>query len=340
MNEEQLMPSSTDEIRAAIEERLTAARSAADVRNTQIEYLGKKGTITNLLKQISTLPAGDRKQFGEQVNALKQWATQCFEQRLASLSSVARAYDIDFSLPGRIARVGKKHILSQVEEEVESAFLSMGFDIEEGPEVEEEYYNFEALNIPADHPARDMQDTFYLAPGRLLRTHTSPIQVRTMKRERPPIRMIATGRCYRRDAVDASHMPVFTQVEGLVVDKGITFADLKGVLQEFVRGVFGSSTAVKLLPSYFPFVEPGAETAISCPICGGKGCPTCKNSGWIEMGGSGMVHQNVLREVGYDTDVYQGFAFGWGIERIAMIKYGIRDIRMFYDNDQDFLGQF
>lgn len=334
------MPSSTDEIRTAIEERLTAARSTTDVRNTQVEYLGKKGVVTNLLKQISTLPAEDRKQFGEQVNALKQWAAQCIEQKLASLSSVSRAYDIDFSLPGRITPVGKKHILSQVEEEVESAFLSMGFDIEEGPEIEEEYYNFEALNIPADHPARDMQDTFYLAPGILLRTHTSPIQVRTMKRERPPIRMIATGRCYRRDAVDASHMPVFTQVEGLVIDKGITFADLKGVLQEFVRGVFGSSTVVKLLPSYFPFVEPGAETAISCPICGGKGCPTCKNSGWIEMGGSGMVHQNVLREVGYDTDVYQGFAFGWGIERIAMIKYGIRDIRMFYDNDQDFLSQF
>ncbi|MHB8071960.1 MAG: phenylalanine--tRNA ligase subunit alpha [Candidatus Cryosericum sp.] len=334
------MPSTTDEIRTTIEERLIAARNALDVRNAQIEYLGKKGAITNLLKQISTLPPDQRKLFGEEVNALKQWAGQLIEQKLASLSSVSQAYDIDFSLPGRVTPVGKKHILTQVEEEVESAFLSMGFDIEEGPEIEEEYYNFEALNIPADHPARDMQDTFYLAPGMLLRTHTSPIQVRTMKRDRPPIRMIATGRCYRRDAVDASHMPVFTQVEGLVIDKGITFADLKGVLQEFVRGVFGSSTVVKLLPSFFPFVEPGAETAISCPICGGKGCSTCKNSGWIEMGGSGMVHQNVLREVGYDTDVYQGFAFGWGIERIAMIKYGIRDIRMFYDNDQDFLSQF
>jgi phenylalanyl-tRNA synthetase alpha chain len=340
MNEEQLMPSTTDEIRTAIEGRLAAARDAQDVRNTQIEYLGKKGTVTSLLKQISTIPADQRKQFGEQVNALKQWAGQVVEQRLAALSFVSRACDIDFSLPGRVIPVGKKHILTQVEEEVESVFLSMGFDIEEGPEIEEEYYNFEALNIPADHPARDMQDTFYLAPGALLRTHTSPIQVRTMKRERPPIRMIATGRCYRRDAVDASHTPVFTQVEGLVIDKGITFADLKGVLQEFVRGVFGSSTVVKLLPSFFPFVEPGAETAISCPMCGGRGCPTCKNSGWIEMGGSGMVHQNVLREVGYDTEVYQGFAFGWGIERIAMIKYGIRDIRMFYDNDQDFLSQF
>ncbi len=334
------MPGTIDEIRTVIEQRLTAARDTQDIRSAQIEYLGKKGTITGLLKQISTLPADQRKEFGEQVNALKQWATQVIEQKLSVLSPVSHVCDVDFSLPGRIVPVGKKHILTQVEEEVESVFLSMGFDIEEGPEIEEEYYNFEALNIPADHPARDMQDTFYLAPGILLRTHTSPIQVRTMKRERPPIRMVATGRCYRRDAVDASHTPVFTQVEGLVIDKGITFADLKGVLQEFVRGVFGSSTVVKLLPSFFPFVEPGAETAISCPICGGKGCPTCKNSGWIEMGGSGMVHQNVLREVGYDTDVYQGFAFGWGIERIAMIKYGIRDIRMFYDNDQDFLGQF
>lgn len=334
------MPSTLDEIRTALEKRLTAACDAQDVRNAQIEYLGKKGAVTVLLKQISGLAEEQRRQFGEQVNALKQWAVQAFEQRLSDLSSMTRRYDIDFSLPGQLMPAGKKHILTQVEEEVESVFLSMGFDIEEGPEIEQEYYNFEALNIPADHPARDMQDTFYLAPGMLLRTHTSPIQVRTMKRESPPIRMIATGRCYRRDAVDASHTPVFTQVEGLVIDKGITFADLKGVLQEFVRGVFGSSTNVKLLPSFFPFVEPGAETAISCPICGGKGCPTCKGSGWIEMGGSGMVHQNVLREVGYDTSIYQGFAFGWGIERIAMIKYGIRDIRMFYDNDLDFLGQF
>jgi len=334
------MPSTIDEIRSALEARLTAARDAQDVRNAQIEYLGKKGTLTALLKRISTISQDQRKQFGEQVNVLKQWAVQAIERRLTELSATTRRYDIDFSLPGQLLPAGRKHILTQVEEEVESVFLSMGFDIEDGPEIEQEYYNFEALNIPADHPARDMQDTFYLAPGTLLRTHTSPIQVRTMKREKPPIRMIATGRCYRRDAVDASHTPVFTQVEGLVIDKGITFADLKGVLQEFVRGVFGSSTTVKLLPSFFPFVEPGAETAISCPICGGKGCPTCKNSGWIEMGGSGMVHQNVLQEVGYDTSIYQGFAFGWGIERIAMIKYGIRDIRMFYDNDLDFLSQF
>jgi len=334
------MPSTIDEIRTLLEQRLAAAHDAQDVRSVQIEYLGKKGAITALLKQIAGMAPDERRQFGEQVNALKSWAEQAIQQKAADLTSTTHRHEIDLSLPGQIMAAGKKHILSQVEEEVESVFLSMGFDIEEGPEIEDEYYNFEALNIPADHPARDMQDTFYLAPGTLLRTHTSPIQVRTMKSHNPPIRMIATGRCYRRDAVDASHTPVFTQVEGLVVDKGITFADLKGVLQEFVQGIFGSSTKVKLLPSFFPFVEPGAETAISCPICGGKGCPTCKNSGWIEMGGSGMVHQNVLREVGYDTTIYQGFAFGWGIERIAMIKYGIRDIRMFYDNDLDFLGQF
>lgn len=334
------MPSTLDEVRTSLEQRLRAALNAQDVRAVQVEFLGKKGVVTALLKQIASIDVSQRKQYGEQVNALKLWAAQEIEQRLSDLAARERRLDIDFSLPGQLMPTGKKHILTQVEEEVESVFLSMGFDIEEGPEIEQEYYNFEALNIPPDHPARDMQDTFYLAPGTLLRTHTSPIQVRTMKRQQPPIRIIATGRCYRRDAVDASHTPVFTQVEGLVIDKGITFADLKGVLQEFVRGVFGSSTEVKLLPSFFPFVEPGAETAISCPICGGKGCPTCKNSGWIEMGGSGMVHQNVLREVGYDTSVYQGFAFGWGIERIAMIKYGIRDIRMFYDNDVDFLSQF
>jgi len=340
LNEEQFMPNITDEIRATIEQRLSAAAAAADVRSIQVEFLGKKGTLTTLLKQIPILPADQRKEFGEQVNTLKQWAIETIDRRLAELSSVSASHDLDFSLPGRVMTPGKRHVLSQVEEDVESVFLSMGFTIEEGPEIEDEYHNFEALNIPADHPARDMQDTFYLGPGMLLRTHTSPIQVRTMKREQPPIRMIATGRCYRRDAVDASHSPVFTQVEGLVIDKGITFADLKGVLQQFVRGIFGSSTVVKLLPSFFPFVEPGAETAISCPICAGSGCPTCKGSGWIEMGGSGMVHHNVLREVGYDPDVYQGFAFGWGIERIAMIKYGIRDIRLFYDNDQDFLEQF
>ncbi len=334
------MPDTIDEIRTTLEQRLKDAHTLQDMRALQVEYLGKKGNVTALLKKIATLPVEKRKEFGQEINTLKQWVAQSIEERIAVFSSPVHQYNIDFSLPGRIMPEGRKHILSQVEEEVESVFLSMGFDVEEGPEIEQEYYNFEALNIPADHPARDMQDTFYLAPGMLLRTHTSPIQVRTMKREKPPIRMVATGRCYRRDAVDASHTPVFTQVEGLVVDKGITFADLKGVLQEFVRGIFGTSTNVKLLPSFFPFVEPGAETAISCPICSGKGCPTCKNSGWIEMGGSGMVHQNVLRGVGYDTDIYQGFAFGWGIERIAMIKYGIRDIRMFYDNDQDFLGQF
>lgn len=334
------MSSSIDEIRTSLTAQLKAARNVHDIQDVQVAFLGKKGLITSLLRQISTVPEAQRREFGEEVNSLKQWAAGQVQARMAELVQDTTRHDLDFSLPGRRLPLGKKHILAQVEEEVESVFLSMGFDIEEGPEIEEEYYNFEALNIPADHPARDMQDTFYLAPGILLRTHTSPIQVRTMKREQPPIRMVATGRCYRRDAVDASHSPVFTQVEGLVVDKGITFADLKGVLQEFVTGVFGSSASVRLLPSYFPFVEPGAETAISCPICGGQGCPTCKNSGWIEMGGSGMVHQNVLREVGYDTDVYQGFAFGWGIERIAMIKYGIRDIRLFYENDLDFLGQF
>ena len=334
------MSSSIDEIRTNLADQLKSARNVHDVQDLQVAFLGKKGLITSLLKQIASVPEAERREFGKEVNSLKEWAAGEVQTRLAELAEGAARHELDFSLPGRRLRLGKKHILAQVEEEVESVFLPMGFDIEEGPEIEEEYYNFEALNIPADHPARDMQDTFYLAPGILLRTHTSPIQVRTMKREQPPIRMVATGRCYRRDAVDASHSPVFTQVEGLVVDKGITFADLKGVLQEFVTGVFGSSASVRLLPSYFPFVEPGAETAISCPICGGRGCPTCKNSGWIEMGGSGMVHQNVLREVGYDTDVYQGFAFGWGIERIAMIKYGIRDIRLFYENDLDFLGQF
>jgi phenylalanyl-tRNA synthetase alpha chain len=334
------MQSTIDEIRSILRQRLETARTSNDVRSLQIEFLGKKGIVTALLKQIAAAPPENRREVGEAVNSTKQWAEAAIDRRLLELNDSSEHYCIDFTLPGRMLPMGKKHVLSQVEEEIESIFLSMGFDVEEGPEIEDEYHNFEALNIPKDHPARDMQDTFYLSTGMLLRTHTSPIQIRTMKQRQPPIRMVATGRCYRRDAVDASHSPVFTQVEGLVVDKGIAFADLKGVLQEFACGLFGSSTRVKLLPSFFPFVEPGAETAISCPICNGKGCPTCKHTGWIEMGGSGMVHQNVLREVGYDTSIYRGFAFGWGVERVAMIKYGIRDIRMFYDNDRDFLGQF
>src|SRR5664280_2047933 len=229
------MPSTIDEIRTALETRLNTARDAQDIRNAQIEYLGKKGTVTALLKQISGVAEDQRRQFGEQVNALKQWAVQAVEQRLSNLSSTARRYDIDFSLPGQLMPAGKKHILTQVEEEVESVFLSMGFDIEEGPEIEQEYYNFDALNTPADHPARDMQDTFYLAPGILLRSHTSPVQVRVMEKEKPPVRIITVGRCYRRDAQDASHFPVFHQLEGLMVEKGTHFTHLKGILTAFLE---------------------------------------------------------------------------------------------------------
>ncbi|MGC9125756.1 MAG: phenylalanine--tRNA ligase subunit alpha, partial [Caldisericaceae bacterium] len=243
-------------------------------------------------------------------------------------------------IPGLRLSNGALHILTQTIKEVEDIFISMGFDIRTGPEIESDYYNFEALNIPEYHPARDMQDTFYIAPKLLLRTQTSPIQIRTMEAQKPPIRMIATGRCYRRDAVDSSHSPIFHQVEGLVIDKDISFRDLKGVLAEFTRKMFGESVRVRFTPSYFPFVEPGAETAISCVMCGGKGCPVCKFSGWLEMGGSGMVHPNVLRNVGIDPEKYQGFAFGWGIERIAMVKYEIPDIRFFYQNDIRFLNQF
>jgi phenylalanyl-tRNA synthetase alpha chain len=224
--------------------------------------------------------------------------------------------------------------------EIEEIFLSMGFDIMTGPEIESDYYNFEALNIPEFHPARDLQDTFYLSQKLLLRTQTSPIQVRTMEVQKPPIRIIAIGKCYRRDASDSSHSPIFHQIEGLVVDKNVSFANLKGTLLEFTRQMFGKDTKVRFSPSYFPFVEPGAETAISCVICKGKGCRVCKQSGWLEMGGSGMVHPNVLKNVDIDPEKFQGFAFGWGIERIAMIKYSIPDIRMFLQNDLRFLEQF
>jgi len=279
------------------------------------------------------------------VNNLKEYIEDTIKKKeeliLSTLKeSLLKNAHVDVTQQGLHLERGRKHILSKVIDEVKSIFISMGFDVFSGPDIESDYYNFEALNVPEHHPARDMQDTFYLKEKILLRTHTSPMQIRTMEREKPPIRMIAIGRCYRRDALDSSHSPQFHQIEGLVVDKDISFANLKATLTEFSRKMFGAQTRVRFSPSYFPFVEPGAETSITCVICGGKGCPVCKYTGYLEMGGSGMVHPNVLRNAGIDPEVYQGFAFGWGIERIAMVKYGIPDIRYFLQNDLRFLKQF
>ncbi len=323
----------------------TKGKSLKEIKELETYFIGRKGKVTELFKLLKTLPKGQRRSFGAEINELKQFIEKNISEQLTMLErkekiKKLKEESIDVTLPGVKLQVGNLHILSQTVLEVEKIFLSMGFDVMIGPEIEKDYYNFEALNIPEFHPARDMQDTFYLAKKTLLRTQTSPIQIRTMEKYKPPIRIIAAGRCYRRDAADSSHFPIFHQVEGLVVDKKVTFANLKGTLAEFTRRMFGKDTKVRFTPSYFPFVEPGAETSITCMICGGKGCPVCKYTGWLEMGGSGMVHPNVLRGVGIDPEIYQGFAFGWGIERIAMIKYRIPDIRMFYQNDLRFLGQF
>ncbi|MGB9793756.1 phenylalanine--tRNA ligase subunit alpha [Caldisericum exile] len=334
-----------DDIKREFEKRIEGVKNINELKEIEVFFLGKKGKVQELFKQIKNIPESDRKEFGENVNRLKEYIEKNIEEKEQFILNIQREEKlkkeaIDITAPGLILERGHEHILNKVIEEVKSIFISMGFDVFSGPDIETDYYNFEALNIPEHHPARDMQDTFYLAEKILLRTQTSPMQVRTMEKQKPPIRMIAIGRCYRRDALDSSHSPQFHQIEGLVVDKNISFANLKATLSEFSKRMFGESTKVRFTPSYFPFVEPGAETSITCVICGGKGCPVCKYTGYLEMGGSGMVHPNVLKNVGIDPEEYQGFAFGWGIERIAMVKYGIPDIRYFLQNDMRFLKQF
>ena len=334
-----------DDIRKEFEEKIKDVKSIDDIRKIEVFFLGKKGKVQELYKQIKELSETERKTFGENVNNLRAFIENEIKEKELEISLRMKeekllSEKLDVTLPGFSFDIGRKHILNKVIDEVKSIFVSMGFDVFSGPEIETDYYNFEALNIPEHHPARDMQDTFYLGDKLLLRTQTSPMQIRVMEQMKPPIRMIAIGRCYRRDALDSSHSPQFHQIEGLVVDKGISLANLKATLAEFSRKMFGENTKVRFTPSYFPFVEPGAETSISCVICGGKGCPVCKYTGFLEMGGSGMVHPNVLKNVGIDKDEYQGFAFGWGVERIAMVKYSIPDIRYFLLDDMRFLEQF
>ena len=309
-------------------------------------YLGRKGLFAALLKELADLPKAERGKAGQAINSLKKKVDEDIEACLAALDEQARvsgieADRIDVTLPGRSPSIGKLHPATQVMDEVESIFLSLGFDIAEGPEVETDFYNFEALNIAKDHPAREMQDTFYVGDDLLLRTHTSPVQIRVMENTPPPIRVIAPGTVYRRDS-DLTHTPMFHQVEGFMVDKGITFADLKGVLTLFLQRLFGTDTPVRFRPSFFPFTEPSAEVDIGCVICAGKDvpCRVCKSTRWIEILGSGMIHPNVFKSVGYDSEKYSGFAFGLGIERIAMLKFGIDDLRLFFENDLRFLKQF
>ncbi|MDX9714710.1 MAG: phenylalanine--tRNA ligase subunit alpha [Dissulfurispiraceae bacterium] len=325
-------------------DELQSVKDLEGLSQLRVKYLGKKGTITSELKSLSALPAEERKTAGKRVNDLKSFIEASLhskEEALKSdnLRSRLLSESIDVSLPGKSTGFGRKHPLSRIMSEITDIFVRMGFAIEEGPEVELDKYNFELLNIPKDHPARDMQDTFYISDEILLRTHTSPVQVRVMQEQKPPLRFIAPGRVYRCDA-DITHSPMFHQVEGLMIDRDITFSNLKAVLGTFVHQMFGTDTAVRFRPSFFPFTEPSAEVDIGCFICGQSGCRVCKSTGWLEVLGAGMVNPAVLENVGYDPDEYSGFAFGMGIERIAMLKYSIDDIRLFFDNDVRFLRQF
>lgn len=323
---------------------VAAARGLEELNALRQQYLGRKGELTLALRSLGELPPAERPLVGERLNKLRAALEEALGAREAALAEEAEAARldaerIDVLLPGRRPRLGYPHPLNVVREEIERIFLGMGFTIAEGPEVETDYYNFEALNVPPDHPARDMQDTFYLSSTLVLRTQTSPVQARYMQSVCPaPVRIIAPGRVYRSDAPDASHSPMFHQVEGLVVDEGITFADLKGTLAAFARAMYGPERRISFRPSYFPFTEPSAEVYVSC-FCEG-GCRVCKNTGWLEILGSGSVHPNVLRMSGYDPERYTGFAFGMGIERIAMLKYGIEDMRLLFENDLRFLAQF
>lgn len=327
--------------------KIKEVKSSKELEDIRIHFLGKKGELTSLLKMLGTLPKEERPKFGEKVNKAKNEIEDVIKN--ASLDIKKKENDkqlykekIDITLKGRIPRAGSRHPMRVILDQMEEIFLGLGFNIEEGPEIETEYYNFEALNIPDTHPARDAQDTLYLYKSNLLlRTHTSPVQIRTMEKLCPkPIRAIFPGKVFRRDTSDASHSPQFFQVEGLLVDKDVKLSDLIGVLELFVKEMFGQDREIRVRPGFFPFTEPSVEIDVSCIICGGKGCGTCKNSGWLEILGSGTVHPNVLKFGGYDPERFSGYAFGMGIERIAMLKFGIPDIRLFYENDVRFLHQF
>lgn len=337
------------ELQRIKEVALTAIKAATDqqaLQDVRVKYLGKKGEVTALLKGLGKLSPEERPKMGAFVNAVREALEAELDKIKSSMETAAmnarlEEEKIDITLPGRAPKTGHIHPLTTVNEMIEDFFMKMGYTVEEGPEVEQDYYNFECLNLPKDHPARDMQDSFYITENFLLRTHTSPVQARTMQRHEPnsPIRMIAPGKVYRWD-YDATHSPVFHQMEGLIVDEHIRFSDLKGMLEDFLREIFGPQTKVRFRASFFPFTEPSAEVDISCVMCGGEGCRVCSHTGWLEILGCGMVHPNVLRLNGYDPDKVNGFAFGMGVERIAMLKYGIDDLRLFYENDMRFLNQF
>lgn len=321
------------------------ADSSALLENLRVKYLGKKGELTGVLRGMGKLSAEERPAVGQLANEVRE----LIEKNIDKAKSQIREKEmerrlakevIDVTMPGKRQEAGKRHPLTQVLNEVKDIFIGLGFEIVSGPEVELDYYNFEALNIPKNHPARDTQDTFYINDNIVLRTQTSPMQVRVMEQQKPPIRILSPGRVYRSDTADATHSPVFHQIEGLVVDKGVTMADLKGTLELFAKKLYGENAKIRFRPHHFPFTEPSAEVDICCFECGGKGCRLCKGEGWIEILGAGMVHPKVLENCGIDTDIYSGFAFGLGLERIVMRRYDINDLRMFFENDLRFLKQF
>ena len=324
---------------------LENATNSLELEELRVKYLGKKGELTTILRSMGGLSKEERPIVGKLVNEIKSEVEEKIEAAVNIIKVKERneklaSEVIDISLPGKKKVIGKRHPLDLTLESMKEIFISMGFTVEEGPEVELDRYNFEALNIPKDHPARSEQDTFYVNDNLVLRTQTSPVQIRVMENQEPPIKMIGPGKVYRSDSVDATHSPIFYQMEGLVIDKGVTFADLKGTLELFAKKMFGDKVKTKFRPHHFPFTEPSAEMDATCFVCGGEGCRVCKNSGWIELLGCGMVHPDVLRNCGIDPEVYSGFAFGFGVDRMVMLKYGIDDIRLLYESDMRFLNQF
>jgi len=329
------------EARAAIE----GAASSAELEAIRVRYLGRSGGLTQILKSLGALSPAERPQVGAAANEAKRELEALLDARLLATRAAERRRQReserpDLTLPGRRPARGVVHPLTRVQDEIVRIFAGLGFSVAEGPEIETDAYNFEALNIPRDHPARDMQDTFYLSPETLLRTHTSPVQIRAMRAQKPPVRIICPGTVYRRDVADITHSPMFHQVAGLAVDRGIKMADLKGTLTLFAQEMYGPRSKIRFRPSFFPFTEPSAEVDVLCFLCSGTGCRACTQSGWLEILGSGMVHPQVLKNVGYDPEQVTGWAFGMGIERIAMLKYGVDDIRLFFENDLRFLRQF
>jgi phenylalanyl-tRNA synthetase alpha chain len=335
-------PTEVEQIKNNFVESINEINSLSELEHLRITYLGRNGIITKLFDQLKTVSNEDKPAFGKLLNNLRSETTELFNQKKSVLDSGQsdNFSDIDLTLPGKTIKLGSRHILSQTMFEIKSIFKGLGFSVYDGPELESDYYNFEALNFPADHPARDMQDTFFVSEQFVLRTHTTPVQIRIMEKEQPPIRAIMPGRVYRNEAISARSYCMFHQVDGIYVDTDVSFAELKGTLVSFAKQFYGEELKYRFRPSFFPFTEPSAEMDITCYICKGKGCRVCKHTGWLEILGCGMVDPNVFKYVNYDSEKYTGYAFGMGIERIAMLKYGIDDIRIFFENDLRFLKQF